>query len=94
MVQRHKYLFLSPRGFGNETIIYRVAPHSEQAAARLIEKYEADPNGECNWITRRGAEAYMRSNRRATRELKRAGMNLYNNPVGASEISDFDFRER
>jgi len=56
----------------------------------LIDGYSNDTSGSARWITSKEAERHTSSNRAAERDNKRAGLNSYNNPVGATEIEDFN----
>jgi hypothetical protein len=57
-------------------------------AEKIIARYDDDPNGRAYFIPRREAEALVAAQRRQERENKRAGLNPYTTPVGATEITD------
>lgn len=86
---RNRYLRVCPRGFSNETALYRVAPEYVADAERIIERYASDPSGSARWVTLAEAEREAAGNRMQARRQKAAGLNLYQNPVGATEIEDF-----
>ena len=84
-----RYFYESPRGFSNEFSIYAVLPEELVGAERVIDSYDDDPNGRAFWITRREAERLTARERGEERDARRAGQNLYTNPVGATEIVPF-----
>lgn len=88
---RTRHLFICPRGFANETTIYRITtPDGLKVAQRLLQEYHSDQSGSARFVTGSEAEAHCRSNRRQARQQERGGMNLYQNPVGAREIIDIE----
>lgn len=50
-----RYLKVSPRGFADEVIYLKVAPHEADAAEALIESYAADTDGYAEWTFDRAA---------------------------------------
>lgn len=89
-VSRVRYLLVNPRGFANEFGVYRVEPSDRPQAEQLIASYEGDPHGFAHWITLRQALRITARERRMARDLRRAGINLTTNPVGACYIDRFD----
>lgn len=84
-LSRKKYLYVSPRGFGNEYGIYSVATGDTgqmKKAEQLLEKANGDPNFRARWITRKEAERMTAHNRK----LYRTGEANMQNPAGATEI--------
>lgn len=85
----YRYLYVNPRGFRNEFSVYRVPPHLIKEAEDLVDRLSGDPNAEAYWITRKEAERIVAAEKRLAREYIKAGLNLHQNPVGATEIVDF-----
>lgn len=85
----YRYLYVSPRGFANEYSLYRVAPDEVSPAKSLVDRANDDPNYRAYWVTRKQAERIAAGARRRLRDQEAAGLNSYNNPVGATEIIDF-----
>lgn len=81
-----KYLYENPRGFANEFSVFSVDPELISEAEKIIESYNSDPNGRAYWIKRKEAEKLVATERKTAREQDKAGLNLSNNPVGATEI--------
>lgn len=87
-----RYLYENPRGFGNEFSIYAVEPKDMEDAKKIIDHYDSDQNGSAMFITRKEAEKMVSNERKNAKDIINAGMNLSNNPVGATEIIDFKYR--
>lgn len=87
-----KYYYDSPRGFSNEFAIISVEQTNEKEVARFAEYHERYMHsGDINWdlhqITAKRAREIIAGERATKRNYERAGLNLYNNPVGATEIT-------
>ena len=87
---RHKYLYVNPRGFRNEFKVYRVKLSQTDAARKMVSKYEGVTDGCAYWIARKEAERIVANERRIARENANRGINSYTNPVGATEIEDWE----
>ncbi len=85
----HRYLYVNPRGFRNEFSVYRIPPHLIEDAEELVDRLSSDPDAEASWITRKEAEEIVAAEKRLAREYIKAGLNLHQNPVGATKIVDF-----
>lgn len=86
-----RYLYHCPRGFANETSIYRISTLAGlRAAQQIIDRHNADPDGRARFVPRSEAEAHCRANRRQAKSNLHAGLNLTENPVGACEIIEMD----
>ena len=86
-----KYYYNCPRGFANEFDIISVDQNNEHEV-KMMEKYLIvyQQSNNINWdlhkITAKRAEELTRAERQTARMYRRCGMNLSNNPVGATEI--------
>jgi len=87
---RNKYLFENPRGFANEFFVLSVPPELIPQAEIIIEAYEGDTDGKAYFITRKEAEKITARERQKAREHERAGLNLHQNPVGATSIEPLE----
>lgn len=87
---RCRYLYLCPRGFCNEFSIYRVEPGTLKDGRDIMTLAQdwAERMG-ADWITRREAERLTARERSKARDNLRAGLNLNQNPVGATVILDW-----
>ena len=88
MPGKKKYLLEKPRGFANEFSIYAVSPEQMSQAEKIIQSYQGNINGTAYWITRRKAESLTAQNRKEARNR-----NIFQNPVGATEILPLEERE-
>lgn len=86
-----KYYYNSYRGFSNEFDIISVDRSNEREVKdmeNMLDRYRKSSN--INWdlhqVTRKRAEEIIRDERATKRSYLRAGLNLTNNPVGATEI--------
>jgi len=86
-----KYLCENPRGFANEFFVFSVTPDLMEEAKKIIESYEGDTDGEARFITRKEAEKITAEERRKAREQEQAGLNVSQNPVGATEIESLEY---
>jgi len=86
---RHKYLYVNPRGFRNEFKVYRIRQDQVAEAERTLEQPFCDDSSH-EWITRKEAERIVANERKIARENARAGIKSYTNPVGATEIEDWE----
>ncbi len=86
MKKRKKYLYVNQRGFANEFVIYSVTPELVQKGKEIISNFEGDINGEARFISLKEANKILSEERKKLQEQKRAGLNLSQNPVGATEI--------
>ena len=84
-----KYLYVNPRGFANEFAVYAVSPDQMPEAEKMVEGAANDTQGSVKFIPRKEAEALTASCRKQARDYRKAGINLSENPVGATAIEDF-----
>lgn len=87
-----KYYYNCPRGFSNEFDVISVEQTNPVEVAAMEKFYNAYLNSSnVNWdlrqITAKRAEEITRAERQTARMYCRCGMNLSNNPVGATEIT-------
>lgn len=86
-----KYYYNSYRGFSNEFDIISVDQNNAsevKSMEDMLNRYRKSNNA--NWdlhqISRKRAEEIIKGERATKRSYLRAGLNLVNNPVGATEI--------
>lgn len=85
------YYYNCPRGFSNEFDIISVDTSNEKELA-LLEKLQTAYNNSSNtdWdlhrVTAKRAREIVAAERATKRSYERAGLNLTQNPVGATEI--------
>lgn len=87
-----KYYYNSPRGFGNEFSIISVDQTNEKEVKAFEEYRERYMNSSnVNWdlhqITAKRAREIIAIERATKKSYIKAGLNLTNNPVGATEIT-------
>ena len=87
-----KYYYDSPRGFSNEFAIISVEQTNEKEVARFAEYHERymhsnNINWDLHQITAKRAREIIAGEKATKRSYERAGLNLSNNPVGATEIT-------
>ena len=87
-----RYYYSCPRGFSNEFDVISVDMTSEKECALLWdmeERYKRSSN--INWdfrrITAKEAQKMTSAEKATVRHYERIGMNLTENPVGATEIT-------
>jgi hypothetical protein len=87
-----KYYYDCPRGFSNEFAIISVDQknaHEIKAFNEYLDRYNNSQNA--NWdlhqITAKRVKEIVATERAQKRAYERAGMNLVNNPVGATSIT-------
>lgn len=86
-----RYYFNSPRGFSNEFSIISVDQWSVKeciAFAEFEERYNNSPdsNRKLYRISAKEAKTIIAMEKRLKKDYLRAGLNLSENPVGATEI--------
>lgn len=86
--ERKHYIYINPRGFTNEFFVCSVTKDMLCKAAVLIFQCKKG-NGHAKFITRKEAEKITAGERRKAREQKKMGLNLAQDPVGATEILPF-----
>lgn len=96
---RHKYLYFCPRGFRNEFTIFAIPYGKTEEAERWArvstsERYQSAKYAEVRWITRREAERLTARERSNDIEYRRAGLNSYEHPVGATGFTPWEREER
>lgn len=86
-----KYYYNCPRGFSNEFSIISVDQNNIaeiKLFAEFMERYNNSSNS--NWnlhrITKRRAREIIQNEKATKRAYLRAGLNLTENPVGATDI--------
>lgn len=82
---RHKYLYVSERGFANEHTIYKVRLDQYQAAYDLM-NFTLDNGGKSQFITAKRAREKISYNKK----LYRTGQANCCNPAGCTEIEEFN----
>jgi hypothetical protein len=86
-----KYYYNSPRGFGNEFSIISVDTRNPKEVKRFEEFKEAyQKSSNINWklyrISSKEAKCIIAMEKATAKSYIRAGLNLTENPVGATEI--------
>lgn len=87
-----KYYYNSPRGFGNEFSIISVDQNNTYEVERFAEFAETYRNSSnINWrmyrISAKEAKHMIAKEKAQAKAYLKAGMNLTENPVGATEIT-------
>ena len=86
-----KYYYNSPRGFSNEFSVISVEQSNSREVKLFNEYYERyihsnNVNWDLHQITAKRAREIVAAERAKARSYVKAGLNLTNNPVGATEI--------
>jgi hypothetical protein len=86
-----KYYYNSPRGFGNEFSIISVDQNNPKEVKRFVEFEKAyNDSQNINWkmyrISAKQARCIVATEKATAKSYLRAGLNLTENPVGATEI--------
>lgn len=86
-----KYYYHSPRGFSNELSIISVDQKNPKEVKRFAEFEEAyQKSSNINWklyrISSKEAKCIIAMEKATAKSYIRAGLNLTENPVGATEI--------
>jgi acetyl-CoA acetyltransferase len=91
----NRYLYVNQRGFRNEFTIYAVPLDKVEEAERWAhavtnQRYTNDNYADVRWITRKEADRLTARERQNAKDNLAAGLNLHQNPVGATEFTPWE----